>query len=72
MCSGRVKAVPVLLVTPAELLLDIVGHGNRVGVTKYKKHINMNPLHVKWDWLIGFWCLTPLSAIFQLYHGDRF
>jgi len=20
--------------------------------------------------LIDFWCLTPLSAIFQLYHGD--
>jgi len=25
-------------------------------------------------WLIwfDFWCLTPLSAIFQLYHGDQF
>ena len=23
------------------------------------------------DWLIDFWCLTPLSAIFQLYHGDQ-
>ena len=22
--------------------------------------------------LIDFWCLTPLSAIFQLYHGDHF
>jgi hypothetical protein len=21
---------------------------------------------------IDFWCLTPLSAIFQLYHGDQF
>ena len=21
---------------------------------------------------IYFWCLTPLSAIFQLYHGDQF
>jgi len=20
--------------------------------------------------LIDFWCLTPLSAIFQIYHGD--
>ena len=22
-------------------------------------------------WLIDFWCLMPLSAIFQLYHGDQ-
>jgi len=23
------------------------------------------------DWLVDFLCLTPLSAIFQLYHGDQ-
>jgi hypothetical protein len=22
--------------------------------------------------MIDFWCVTPLSAIFQLYHGDQF
>jgi hypothetical protein len=21
-------------------------------------------------WFLDFWCLTPLSAVFQLYHGD--
>jgi len=21
---------------------------------------------------IDFWCLTPLSAVFQLYHGNQF
>jgi len=21
---------------------------------------------------LNFWCFTPLSAIFQLYHGDQF
>jgi hypothetical protein len=26
----------------------------------------------KYDRFIDFWCLTPLSAIFQLYHGDQF
>ena len=24
------------------------------------------------DWFIYFWCLTPLSAKFQLYYGDQF
>jgi hypothetical protein len=24
------------------------------------------------DLIFDFWCLTPLSAIFQLYHGDKF
>jgi hypothetical protein len=24
------------------------------------------------DMLINCWCLTPLSAIFQLYHGNQF
>jgi hypothetical protein len=22
--------------------------------------------------IVDFWCLMPLSAIFQLYHGDQF
>ena len=23
-------------------------------------------------YMIDFWCLTPLSVVFQLYHGDQF
>jgi hypothetical protein len=25
-----------------------------------------------YHYLYNFWCLTPHSAIFQLYHGDQF
>jgi len=25
-----------------------------------------------WNFEFEFWCLTPLSAIFQLYHVDQF
>ena len=30
------------------------------------------PVTCRNDWLIYLLCLTPLSAIFQLYHGDQF
>jgi len=29
-------------------------------------------LVIRFDFDFDFWCLTPLSAIFQLYHGDQF
>jgi hypothetical protein len=32
---------------------------------------NHTLINQKWI-LFYFWCLTPLSAIFQLYHGDQF
>ena len=27
---------------------------------------------LEFEFEFEFWCLTPLSAIFQLYHGDQF
>jgi hypothetical protein len=27
---------------------------------------------MEFEFEFEFWCLTPLSAIYQLYHGDQF
>jgi hypothetical protein len=41
-----------------------------INTAMYRKIGKSNPLQVKQNWwLVGFWCLTPLSAIF---HGDQF
>ena len=36
--------------------------------------INKQPTLIltQFEFEFEFWCLTPLSAIFQLYHGDQF
>jgi hypothetical protein len=34
--------------------------------------ISIMPLEIQLSRKNEFWCLTPLSAIFQLYHGDQF
>jgi hypothetical protein len=33
---------------------------------------NRSVSFLEFEFEFEFWCLTPLSAIFQLYHGDQF
>ena len=43
--------------------------------TRYKFDNDLHIIGSFLSWLMilfDFWCLTPLSAIFQLYHGDQF
>ena len=32
----------------------------------------MNLTYLEFEFEFEFWCLLPLSEIFQLYHGDQF
>ena len=45
------------------------------GVNSILLTVNKSSDNSMWnllDWLIDFWCLTPLPTIFELYHGDQF
>ena len=59
------------------MLADDTQHFNKINVLLYFQNMQHHPdqeliiikqkLFLLVDWLIDFWCLTPLSAIFQLH-----
>jgi len=54
-------------------LISCICFRNKVLLLLILKKNMLNNLHCfNLNLNLNFWCLTPLSAIFQLYHGDQF
>jgi hypothetical protein len=56
---------------------SMVQHASLITAPSIKPHAKCQSFSFRYKTyimidLIDFWCLTPLSAIFQLYHGDQF
>jgi hypothetical protein len=50
---------------------ETVQQNEAIGDLKRKQYFRKNPLNLFY-FILFYFVLTPLSAIFQLYHGDQF
>ena len=66
------KHETILAEVPYLLYIAWCGFLHTIDITRATNPQLENNIHIKRSIWFDLLCLTPLSAIFQLYHGDQF